>query len=172
MQSLNGQHFNCTERRSRLYPTKRMSLGGRRTRPLFPSPSLHVHPIPVFILRQSHFYRASYAHAHSYGCALNYGLSSRARTTEDGSQIDHAEPAPLSRRTFSFLSAYLFFFLSFIHSLPLMRKERYTSRTAGPRVSSGNARDANEVDSSRPAAGTDSSDSFSLMKESSVRLCN
>lgn len=105
-----------------------MSLEGRRTRLFSLFLSLYlclcVHPIPVLILRESHFYRASYAHACSYGCALNYGLSSRARTTEDGSQIDHAEPAPRSRRAFSFLSASLSLFFFLIHPCPSRERSR------------------------------------------------
>lgn len=111
-----------------------MSLEGRRTRPFSLFLSLHlclcVHPIPVLILRESHFYRASYAHACSYGCALNYGLSSRARTTEDGSQIDHAEPAlhALGARLVSSLPPFPLFFFSFSFILAPHEKDTRPGR--------------------------------------------
>lgn len=133
-----------------------MSLEGRRT-----------HLIPALIFRERHFYRASYAHAYSYGCArrLNYGLSSRARTTEETYRsITRGLGSALGVRFFFSVSFFSFF--SFI----LSPHEKDT-RSGRPRERQ--RADANEEDySSRPVAGTDSSDSFSLMKESSVRLCN
>lgn len=69
------------------------------------------------------------------------------------------------------LGVHFFFllFLPFTFSFILSSHEKDT-RPGRPRERQ--RADANEEDSSRPVAGMDSSDSFSLMKESSVRLCN
>lgn len=66
-------------------------------------------------------------HAYSYGCArrLNYGLSSRARTTEELTDRSHGTRLR-SRRSAFF--RYLFFLLIFIYSFP--SRERYTFRAA------------------------------------------
>lgn len=131
-----------------------MSLEGRRT-----------HLIPVLILRQRHFYHASYAHAYSYGYArqLNYGLSSRTKDNRRAHRSITRDSAPFSACVFFgiffVVSFYLFFF-------------PYEKDTRSGRPRERQRADANEEDSSRLVAGTDSSDSFSLMKESSVRLCN
>lgn len=133
-----------------------MSLEGRRT-----------HLIPVLI-RERHFYHASYAYAYLYGCArqLNYGLSSRAKDNRRSSQIDHTGLSSVLGARFFFFFWY-FFCLFFLFILSSYEKD---TRSGRPRERQ--RADANEEDSSRLVAATDSSDSFSLMKESSVRLCN
>lgn len=120
---LHSHLFNCTERRSWLYLGKKNVV-----RRLTHSPSLPfsffclcVHPIPAFIVHENNFHCASYAHAYSYGCALNYGLSSRRWI------------ADRSHGTRSTLSA-LFSFLLFLFSIYSCPWERYTSRAAAPRA--------------------------------------
>lgn len=95
-----------------------MSLEGRRTRPPCPAAALAA-SLHLSLVRESHFYRASYAHAYSYGCArrLNYELSSRARGQPRGepSQIDHARPALLAGRVFGPSPHLLSSFFNFIY---------------------------------------------------------
>lgn len=131
-----------------------MSLEGRRT-----------HLIPVLILRERHFYHASYAYAYLYGCArqLNYGLSSRAKDNRRAHRSITRVSATFSARVF-----WVFFFCLFF----LFILSSYEKDTRSGRPRERQRADANEEDSSCLVAGTDSSDSFSLMKESSVRLCN
>lgn len=112
--------------------------------------------IPVLILRERHFYHAS------YGCArrVNYGLSFRGQPKSSRRSITRD----------SGLGVHFFLlFLPFAFSFILSSHEKDT-RSGRPRERQ--RADANEEDSSRLVAGMDSSDSFSLMKESSVRLCN
>lgn len=135
-----------------------MSLGGRRT-----------HLIPVLIPREKHLYHASYAHAYSHGCArrLNYGLSFGGQPKRSCNRSITRDSVLGAHFVFFFFETFFPFFSSF--TLPSHERERDT-RSGRPRERQ--RADANEKDSSRLVAGMDSSDSFSLMKESSVRLCN
>lgn len=126
---------------------------------LIPTTHTRVHP-------ERHFYQVHHMHAYSYGCPrrLNYGLSSRARTSKE--LADRSRRARCSR---SVPPVFLFFF-RFLFSLP----PPFPHDTRENRLVSGNVEDANEEDPSPLSFGRGNgfSDSFSLMKESSVRLCN
>lgn len=152
-----------------------MSLEGRRTRvsSLLPSLSLPplllpftalAYPIHTHIHPESHFYRPYHMHAYSYGCPrrLNYGLSSRARTTEESADRSRGELVALDARSVPLLFIFLFppffhFVFAFYLVFPPIPLTIHVPKQARERQS-GCKRGGSVV--SRPAAGTDSAIPF------------
>lgn len=150
-----------------------MSLEGRRTRvsspplsvpirPLLPFTAL-AYPIHTHIHPESHFYRPYHMHAYSYGCPrrLNYGLSSRARTTEESADRSRGELVALDAHVRFLFSLFFFPFFSFCFCF-LFSLSSHTSHDTRPEQArerqSGCKRGGSVV--SRPAAGTDSAIPF------------
>lgn len=137
-----------------------MSLEGRRTRvsspsplcpyrPLLPFHGSLAYPIHTHIHPESHFYRPYHMHAYSYGCPrrLNYGLSSRARTTEESADRSRGELVALDARSVPLLFIFFPPFFHFVLAFYLVFPPIPLTIHVPSRLVSGRA-DANEEDPS------------------------
>lgn len=135
-----------------------LSFPFRPHRPSFPFP-VFARPIHTRVHPESHFYRPYHTHAYSYGCPrrLNYGLSSRARTTEESADRSRGELVALDARSVSLL--FHFFSLSFCFLFSLSSRAFHDTRPEQAREQQSGCKRGGSVVSC-PAAGTDSTIPF------------